>query len=529
MHKLRARMVAAQPWRRTLRIVGGSAVALALVACAHVTTAAASVGSNVPGSGQRAVPAAPQAPVAAIALLIDAGRFSDAEAAIARALAQPGTSTGEAGALRTERERMRRIRLDFSLDRDQAMARVRKEVPNLRDEEFARWDAAGLIERRDIDGARRWFNRAPSNLFLLSPEAFARRTPATPLFEGPMERANRHHRAVRDAAHAGAPLPANRVRVTQSLVVDADAVPAGETLRAWIPVPREIAGQQDGFRVIASTPASRLLVPSSAPMRTVYLETVARAGEKTRFDVTYEVAVHAQLRGDAPPRAPAGAAAMGPPTVDDLGERPPHIVFTDAMRAFSRKVVGDETDPWRITQKLYAAVDAIPWAGALEYSTIPNISDYALHAGHADCGQQTLLLMTLLRLNGIPARWQSGMVFSDGDYDNLHDWGWVHVAPWGWIPMDVTTGRLDDPDPAIAGFYLGGLDAYRLAFNDDYGRELVPAKQHPRSDTVDSQRGEVEWRGGNLYYDQWDYTFKAMLLPNSAQPTNASGHAPARP
>ena len=35
---------------------------------------------------------------------------------------------------------------------------------------------------------------------------------------------------------------------------------------------------------------------------------------------------------------------------------------------------------------------------------------------------------------------------------------------------------------------------------------------HPRSDTVDSQRGEVEWRGGNLYYDQWDYTFKAMLL-----------------
>jgi hypothetical protein len=24
---------------------------------------------------------------------------------------------------------------------------------------------------------------------------------------------------------------------------------------------------------------------------------------------------------------------------------------------------------------------------------------------------------------------------------------------------------------------------------------------------VDSQRGEVEWRGGNLYFDQWDYGF----------------------
>jgi transglutaminase-like putative cysteine protease len=367
-----------------------------------------------------------------------------------------------------------------------------------------------------IDGRIRYFNRAPSNLFRLSPEAFARRDPPTPLVDGPMERANAHHRAVRDAVRAGAPSPARTVRATQALTVAADAVPAGETLRAWIPVPREIAGQQDGFRIVSTTPATHVLAPASAPMRTVYLEAPARAGEATRFAVTYEVTVHAQARRDAPPRAPAAAAAMGAPTAADVAERPPHIVFTDAMRAFSRKVVGSETDPWKITQKLYAAVDAIPWAGALEYSTIPNIGDYALHAGHADCGQQTLLLMTLLRLNGIPARWQSGMVFSDGDYDNLHDWGWVHVAPWGWIPMDVTTGRLDDPDPGIAGFYLGSLDAYRIAFNDDYGRPFVPAKQHPRSDTVDSQRGEVEWRGGNLYYDQWDYTFVATPPPRAS-------------
>src|SRR3546814_4869125 len=65
-------------------------------------------------------------------------------------------------------------------------------------------------------------------------------------------------------------------------------------------------------------------------------------------------------------------------------------MFTDDLRAFSRKVVGDEKNPYRIVQKLFAAVDEIPWAGAREYSTISNISDYALHAGHADCGQQTL-------------------------------------------------------------------------------------------------------------------------------------------
>jgi hypothetical protein len=26
-----------------------------------------------------------------------------------------------------------------------------------------------------------------------------------------------------------------------------------------------------------------------------------------------------------------------------------------------------------------------------------------------------------------------------------------------------------------------------------------------RSEPVDFQRGEVEWRGGNLYFDKWDY------------------------
>jgi transglutaminase-like putative cysteine protease len=180
-------------------------------------------------------------------------------------------------------------------------------------------------------------------------------------------------------------------------------------------------------------------------------------------------------------------------------------------------VVGDEKNPWRIAQKLYAAVDRIPWAGAREYSTISNISDYALHAGHGDCGQQTLLLMTLLRLNGIPARWQSGMMFADDGakqtYWNLHDWGQLYIAPYGWMPMDVTFGRLDDADPAVAGFYLGGLDGYRIAFNDDYSRPFEPAKRYFRSETVDLQRGEAEWSGGNLYFNQWDYDFVVSPQP----------------
>ncbi len=448
-----------------------------------------------------------------IVALVDAGHFAKAESRIAAALAAQALQPEQRLALEFERERMRRILLDFTLDSAAAKVRLRKQIPDLGDEEFARWDAAGLLERQVIDGRTLYFNRAPSNLFRLSAEARNRRKDQKPLVDGPMESPNAHHREVRDAAlsaDTGA-AGARRVRVTQSLTVDANAVPAGETVRAWIPYPRVLPGQQEDVRFIDSVPSVHRIAPESALQRTVYLEQPAHAGQPTRFSISYELTIRGRYHA-----IDAGEVVAAPATEElapFVAERAPHVVFTPAIREFSRRVVGDETNPYRITQKLYAAVDDIPWAGAREYSTLSNISDYALHAGHADCGQQTLLLITLLRLNGIPARWQSGMVFSDGDYDNLHDWGQVYLAPHGWVPMDVTTGRMESPDPQIANFYLGGQDAYRIAFNDDWSRDLVPAKQHFRSETVDLQRGEAEWSGGNLYFDQWDYAFEWEILP----------------
>jgi transglutaminase-like putative cysteine protease len=445
--------------------------------------------------------------------LIDDGHFASAEPLIAADLAKPGTSQAQREQLEFERERMRRILLDFTLTEEEVKARLRRQIPDLSPQEFAAWDAKGLLERQVIDGRTLYFNRAPSNLFRVSPEALARRHAPGPAWtDGPMETANAHHREVRDAAlgtgkHSVAP---RRVRVTYSITVQPDAVPAGETVRAWLPFPRALPGQQEDIRLNSSAPEKHVIAPESTLMRTVYLEQPAQAGQPTKFAITYELTIFAQYYPiDANKVVPARSS---PELAQYLGERAPHIVFTDDIRSFSRKIVGDEKNPYRIAQKLYAAVDRIPWGGAREYSTITNISDYALHAGHADCGQQTLLLMTLLRLNGIPARWQSGWIYSDGDYDNMHDWGWLYLAPYGWVPMDVTFGRLQSGDAQLDEFYLGGLDAYRIAFNDDYSQPFQPAKQHFRSETVDSQRGEVEWRGGNLYFDKWDYEFKAHVL-----------------
>ncbi|HEY4530657.1 MAG TPA: transglutaminase domain-containing protein [Luteimonas sp.] len=448
-----------------------------------------------------------------IVALVDAGDFKGAEAAIAAALEDASLTADQRTALEFQRERMRRILLDFRLDEAGAKERLRRDIPDLTDEEFARWDAAGLIEARVIDGQRRWFNRGPSNLFRLSEEARKRRATPLKFYDSPLEQAHPHHARVREAALASgeAAVAPQRVRVTQSLTVKPDAVPAGETVRAWLPFPRAIPGQQEDIALVGTVPGTHQLAPESALQRTVYMEAPAVAGEPTAFSLTYELTVRAQYNDIDPERVVP--AEITPELAPYVAERPPHVVFNDAMRLQSAQVVGDETNPYRIAQKLFAAVDRIPWAGAREYSTITNIGQHALEQGHADCGQQTLLLITLLRMNGIPARWQSGWIFSDGEYNNMHDWGWMYLAPYGWVPMDVTFGRLPDADAGLQDFYLGGLDAWRIAFNDDWSREFVPAKQHPRSETVDLQRGEAEWDGGNLYFDQWNYDFEWQLLP----------------
>ncbi|WP_132999576.1 transglutaminase-like domain-containing protein [Luteimonas arsenica] len=445
--------------------------------------------------------------------LVDAGDFKGAEAAIATALDDASLGADQRMALEFQRERMRRILLDFRLDEAGAKERLRRDIPDMSDADFARWDAEGLIEARVIDGERRWFNRGPSNLYRLSGEARQRRVTPLKFYDSPLEEAHPHHVQVRDAALASGEraVAPQRVRVTQSLTVKPDQVPAGETVRAWLPFPRAIPGQQEGIELQSTVPAAHQLAPESALQRTVYMEAPAVAGEPTMFSVTYELTVQAQYADIDPEKVVP--AEITPELAPFVAERAPHVVFSDAMRLKSAQVVGDETNPYRIAQKLFAAVDSIPWAGAREYSTITNIGEHALEQGHADCGQQTLLLITLLRMNGIPARWQSGWIFSDGEYNNMHDWGWMYLAPYGWVPMDVTFGRLPDAAPALQDFYLGGLDAWRIAFNDDWSREFVPAKQHPRSETVDLQRGEVEWDGGNLYFDQWSYDFEWQLLP----------------
>ncbi len=447
--------------------------------------------------------------------LIDQGEFARAEKIIMDRLQNKASLTqAQKREMIYELERMRRIRKDFTQTRQEVVEFIRKYIPDVSDQDILSWEKEKSLESMVIDGQKRYFNHAARNLFRINPrcrEIWEEAHAGDPKKE--VFALDEHNRSIVHAATSGhSPyVKPVRLHIKYTITVKPDQVPDGETVRCWIPFPREIPHRQTDIELIATTPATHFLAPADHMQRTVYLEQTAHKGQPARFSVEYAYTSHGVYVEIDPQKVTV--VRPNEELKRFLEERPPHIVFTPQLKELSRKIVGSETNPYRIAQKLFAWIDEnIPWASAREYSTIRNISMYAYENRHGDCGIQTMLFITLCRLNGIPARWQSGWEFQPPK-DSMHDWGMIYFEPYGWVPMDVTYGLRDVPetDP-FRWFYLHGMDSYRLIFNDDFSSEFVPPKDHLRSETVDSQRGEVEWRGGNLYFDQWDWQMEWRVL-----------------
>ena len=421
--------------------------------------------------------------------------------------------------LNFEIERLDRIERDFNKTDVEIQEYISKYVPDITLGEIDTLAQKRFLESKMINNQRKYFKYAAQNLFRIHPEYKKIRDLAEEKkYEGrkltvgfPL---NLHIEKVVKTARSKKSkyiLPVV-FKIRHTITVDSTAVPAGEIIRCWIPYPKEIPNRQYNIRRINSDPKKHMIPSKHKKMqRTVFFEKKAVKGEETTFFIEYEYTSKAMYVKIDPNKV----VPVDKTNIDIqryLKERPPHIVFNTELKELSKFIVKDETNPYRIAQKIFKWIDNnIPWASAREYSTIRNLSLYPFNEKHGDCGIKTFLFMTLCRINGIPTKWESGWEYKPPE-DSMHDWCEAYFEPYGWVPVDVTYGMQDFKDDERKYFYLNGIDSYRLIFNDGYSYNFHPPKKFVRSETVDSQRGEVEWEQGNLYFDKWKWDFKWEIV-----------------
>ena len=452
------------------------------------------------------------------------GHFKQAADLLSTALQNESVPAGERKKLEFELDRLERIRKEFPFTQEKLFAELKRSVKGLTAEEYDRWLAEGRFENREIEGQRYFANTSVSNLYFRYPELNARRMPpmdTTALQKARLESVT----SIKQAALAEKKpyvLP-KRFHVTMTVTAQPTAAVPGEIICAWLPIPRRYPFQ-DEFTLISTSPPVRRIDSEESPIRCVYLEQPAKKNAPTRFKLDYEYTAHA-VSFDIKPGTVLPCDPNDPSLKQFLAEAP-HVVFTPEMRALSQQIVGDETNPCLKAKKCYDWIaENIKYSFALEYSTIRNISDYCRVKGYGDCGQEALLFITLCRLNGVPARWQSAWNTFPGDKD-IHDWTEIYLAPYGWVPVDPYMGLwamryantlTAEQRRQIRDFYFGGLDQYRIIANSDHNQTLTPPKRSLRSDNVDFQRGELECGGKNIYFDQYSYnlSLKEVRLPRA--------------
>lgn len=452
-----------------------------------------------------------------IAQAEEVGDFTKAKQLIDLYIAENALSDAEIYELNWRKDRMNRIALDFNKDKESVIAYIRKYYPEVNDEMLARWESEKTLEAMVIDGEKKYFSRAAANLFRLDKEAIIRKKEVDALQRDGKEDELETHlpEIVHSLSATGkTQMPPVRMTVKYEVTLKANAVPDGELVRCWLPYPREDESRQTDIRLISVNDTNYIISPSQYAHRTLYMQKTAKKDEPLTFAIAFSYQSAAEWFDLE------GKELQAYDTASDLykkytAERFPHIVFSDSIKAISARIVGNEKNPYQQVKKIFKWIDeTFPWAGAREYATIPDIPAYVLDARHGDCGQVTLLFITLARYNGIPARWQSGFMMHPGEL-NLHDWGEYYIEGIGWIPIDQSFGqnRFSD-DKRIRHFYANGIDAYRWIVNNDYAQPLFPAKTYPRSETIDFQRGELEWKGGNLYFDKWNWDFEVAYASN---------------
>ncbi|MBZ0201081.1 MAG: transglutaminase-like domain-containing protein, partial [Ignavibacteriaceae bacterium] len=428
--------------------------------------------------------------------LINSGEFSTAAEKIDSLILFADMSVEEAHQLQFQKDKLERIKKDFKRTEEYVTKALLKYYPSINKDMLKQWEDDGSLEMKIIDGEKRYFNNAVPNLFRVNKKAKQKKIEVDGTAEDKLKLFLSKHipQSVEQSLNSGSTTSnLKKIKINYTLTVDADVVPKGEIIRAWLPYPRNGYDRQSDINLLHVNSNDYIISPDSYLHKSIYIEKPSEGDKPTVFNIALEYTCSSQWFNLSEDKVKPYNKTTEL-YKEFTSERTPHIVFSNKIKNLAAEIIGNEKNPYNIVKKIAVWInDNIPWASAREYSTLENISDYCITNMHGDCGIKSLLFITLARCSGVPAKWQSGWMMHP-PVINLHDWTEVYFEGYGWVPVDPDFGIQNSDDEKVKYFYTNGLDSYRLIVNDDISRDYFPAKIYPRSETVDFQRGEVEWR-----------------------------------
>lgn len=204
-----------------------------------------------------------------------------------------------------------------------------------------------------------------------------------------------------------------------------------------------------------------------------------------------------------------------------LKEQYPHIRFSPYLTSLAREIAGEEKDPLEIARRIYDYITTkVQYSYMKEYSLITDIPQYCARNLRGDCGVQALLFITLCRICGIPAKWQSGL-YANPAYVGPHDWAMFYVEPYGWLYADPSFGgsAYASGDEQRRRFYFGNLETYRMVANNAFQQDFAVKKDFMPIDPYDNQTGEIESEEKGFASYEVENTKEMVLSAGSQSPS----------
>ena len=431
------------------------------------------------------------------------GDFDGAIRLIDRRLGQQDLSHAMKCCLTVHRKMLTRTAEEFPYTREEALAIVRKEIPDFTEAEFQE-----LMDNRDIrwiyvNGEERFFNRFYSSICKAVPGIAQRAKANLSGVESLPAAAENPLNAIMAKMKRNSTLT-YRIRVRASVKLQEEQFTPGMFIRAHLPIPAACQQQRD-IRIEKMFPESGILAPEDAAQRTVCWEETMEENHEFMVEYSY---LHTAVYHDA-----YNGTGIPSPADFDTEEKAPHIVFTPYLRALTAELTQGLEDPLAKARAIFDFITKnMNYTYMPDYFVLDNIAETCAREYTGDCGVFALLFITLCRCAGIPAQWQSGNT-AEPDYIGSHDWARFYVEPYGWL--------FADPSYAISArrqgceerrqFYFGNLDPFRLVSNREFQENFTIPKEFWRNDPYDNQSGEMETSDRGFYGDAYIRSKEILL------------------